>query len=148
MTRTEEMAYSTLMRRWPVCSARRRHAKIRNSYWSSTQAASAESVAAITSRKAAAFCMADSGADPELCFQGLVADAVRPGGFLAEALLLVGLVLLVVAVEEHRVRVALEGEDMGRDAVEEPAVVRDDQHAAGEFEQRLLERAQGLDVEV
>jgi hypothetical protein len=45
--------------------------------------------------------------------------------------------------------VALEGEDVGGDAVEEPAVVADDHGAAGEFlEQRVLERAQGVDVEV
>ena len=30
--------------------------------------------------------------------------------------------------EEHHLRVALEGEDVGRDAVEEPAVVRDHEH--------------------
>ncbi len=37
---------------------------------------------------------------------------------------------------------------MGGDAVEEPAVVGDDDGAAGEGEQRLLERAQRVDVEV
>ena len=36
---------------------------------------------------------------------------MRPGGVLAEALLLVGLVFLVVAVEEHPLRIALGGED-------------------------------------
>ena len=55
-------------------------------------------------------------------------------GFFAEALPLVGLVFLVVAGEEHGLRLALEGEDVGGDAVEEPAVVRDDEHAAGEFQ--------------
>src|SRR3954463_6383577 len=44
--------------------------------------------------------------------------------------------------------VALEGEDMGGEAVEEEAVVADDHGAAGEILQRLLERAQGLDVEI
>ena len=44
--------------------------------------------------------------------------------------------------------VALEGEDVRRDAVEEPAVVADDHGAAGIVEQRLLERAQRVDVEV
>ena len=33
-------------------------------------------------------------------------------------------------------------------AVEKPAVVRDHQHAAGELEQRVLEGAQRLDVEI
>ena len=37
---------------------------------------------------------------------------------------------------------------MGGDAVEEPTVVGDDGDAAGEFEQRIFERAQGFHVEV
>src|SRR3546814_7508650 len=45
-------------------------------------------------------------------------------------------------------RVALEGEDVGGDAVQEPAVVRDHEGVARELEQRVFERAQGLDVEV
>src|SRR5487761_2494858 len=46
----------------------------------------------------------------------LEAHAVRLGGFLAEAALLVGLVFLVVALINLDVRIALEGEDMGGDA--------------------------------
>ena len=37
---------------------------------------------------------------------------------------------------------------MGGDAVEEPAVVADDHRAAGEGEERVLEGAQRVDVEV
>jgi hypothetical protein len=37
---------------------------------------------------------------------------------------------------------------VGGDAVEEPAIVRDHDRAAGEVQQRFLERAQRLDVEV
>ena len=44
--------------------------------------------------------------------------------------------------------VALEGEDMGGDAVQEPAVVRDHEGVAGELQQRIFQRAQGFDVEV
>src|SRR5690606_37171260 len=44
---------------------------------------------------------------------------------VAKAALLVFLVLAVVALEELHVAVALEGEDVGRDAVEEPAVMAD-----------------------
>ena len=44
--------------------------------------------------------------------------------------------------------VALEGEHVGADAVEEEAVVRDHHRAAGEVDERVLEGAQGLDVEV
>ena len=44
--------------------------------------------------------------------------------------------------------VALEGEDVRRDAVEEPAIVADHDDAAGELDDRVLERAQRVDVEV
>ena len=37
---------------------------------------------------------------------------------------------------------------MRGDAVEEPAVVRDHDGTAGEAEQRVFERAQGVDVEI
>src|SRR5262249_10322310 len=77
-----------------------------------------------------------------------VADSMRLGPFPAEALLLVGLVLLVVAGEEAPLRITLGREDVRGDAVEEPAVVADHQHAAGEFQQRVLQRTQRLHVEV
>ena len=60
----------------------------------------------------------------------------------------VRLVVLVVALEPDDLAVALEGQDVGGDAVEEPAVVADDHGAAGEAQQRLLQRAQRVDVEV
>ncbi len=66
----------------------------------------------------------------------------------AETALLVDFVVLIVAFEPLDVAVAFEGEDVRRDAIEEPAVVRDHDGAAGEVEQRLFERAQRVDVEV
>ena len=77
-----------------------------------------------------------------------VLDAVRLVGVRAEAALPIGLVVLVVAFEPHDLAVALEGEHVRGDAVEEPAIVADDDGAAGEVEQRLLERAQRVDVEI
>src|SRR5690348_13203366 len=59
--------------------------------------------------------------------------AMRPRAFLAEAFALVGLVLVKVAFVEHPLRVVLRGQDMRRDPIEEPAVVRDHERAAGEF---------------
>src|SRR5690242_4300581 len=79
--------------------------------------------------------------------QLLVADAMRLVGLLAEPRLAVGLVGLEVALEETHHGLALEGEDVGGDTVQEPAVVGDHHHAAGELEQRLLERAQRVHVE-
>ena len=78
----------------------------------------------------------------------LVRDPVRAVGLGAEPLVPVLLVGLEVALEPDDLRVALEREHVGRDAVEEPAIVGDDHRAAGEREQRLLERAQRVDVEV
>ena len=52
------------------------------------------------------------------------------------------------ALEPRRLRVALEREDVRRDAVEEPAIVGDHDRAAGEVEQRVFERAQRVDVEI
>src|SRR5690349_17830872 len=62
----------------------------------------------------------------------LVADALRLGCFFAEALALVRFVLLIVAVEEHHLRIAFEREDVGGDAIEEPAIVRDHHDRARE----------------
>ena len=53
-----------------------------------------------------------------------------------------------VPVEDLDVAVALEGQDVRRDAVEEEAVVRDDEHRPCEAQDRLLQRAQRADVQV
>src|SRR3546814_6910221 len=58
-------------------------------------------------------------------FQRLVTDAMRFGAFLAEAALLVVLVLAVVAGEELDMRVAFERQDEGADTLQEPAVMRE-----------------------
>src|SRR5690606_32475071 len=70
-------------------------------------------------------------------FQRLVADAVRLVGVGAEALLLVHLVILEIALEPFDMAVALERHDMGRDAVEEPAIMADHDRAAGKIQKRL-----------
>src|SRR5690242_9267713 len=78
----------------------------------------------------------------------LVLDAVGDQAVGAQATLLVVLVGLEVAFEPLDLAVALEGEDVGAEAVEEPAVVADHHRAAGEVVQRRLQRLQRLDVEV
>src|SRR5258706_4197210 len=80
--------------------------------------------------------------------QRLVAQSMRTRAFFAEALLLVLFIVVIVAVEERDLRIAFERQDMSRDPVEKPAIVRDHQDAAGEFEQCVLERPQGLDIEI
>jgi len=85
---------------------------------------------------------------PGLAGDRTIADAMRLGGFFAQALLLVLFVLVVVTSEECPLRIAFAGQDVGGDTVEEPAVVGGDQHAAGEFQQGVFECAQGFHVEV
>src|SRR5690348_1894945 len=78
----------------------------------------------------------------------LVLDPMRDRGIRSEAALLVLLVIGEVALEPFHVAVALEGEDVGGDAVEEPAVVRDDHGTARVILQRLFERAKRIHIEV
>src|SRR3954454_20318332 len=70
-----------------------------------------------------------------------VRDAVRAVGGGAEAFVAVGFVFGVVAFEENDLGVTFEREDVGGEAVEEPAVVADDDAAAGEVFQGFLEGA-------
>src|SRR5580704_8985150 len=53
-----------------------------------------------------------------------------------------------VALEPLDMALALEGEDVGGDAVEEPAIVADEDGTAGEILQRPFERPQRIDVEI
>src|SRR6185437_9162695 len=80
--------------------------------------------------------------------QRLVTDAMRPLGLGAEPAAPVGLGVGVIAFEPHDLAVALEGEDVGRDTVEKTPVVRNDDGAARIIEQRLLQRAQRIDIEI
>src|SRR3569623_831738 len=88
---------------------------------------------------AAAVASALEARAPRSLLQRLEAQAVRLGALLAQALLLVFLVLVVVAVVEIPLRVAFGRQDVGADAVEEPAIVADHHRRACEFEQRLFE---------
>ncbi len=78
----------------------------------------------------------------------LVLEPVRNDAVEAQSPLLVFLVVGEIALEPLDVAVALEGEDVGRDAVEKPAVVADDHGAAGEILKRLLQCTERVDVEV
>ena len=67
---------------------------------------------------------------------------------VAEAARLVYLVVGVAALEIEHFAVAFEGEDMGADAVEEPAVVADYHGAAGESLKAFLKGTERVDVDV
>src|SRR5690606_36047804 len=75
-------------------------------------------------------------------------DPVRLDCSVAEAALLVFLVGLEVALEPLDVAVALEGQDVRGDTIEEEAVVADDHRAAREVLERRLEGRQCLSIEV
>ena len=66
----------------------------------------------------------------------------------AQSFFLISLVIRVVSLEPHDLAITFEREDVRGDPIKEPAIVRDDHRAAGEVEQRLLEGAQRVDVEV
>src|SRR5262249_26777810 len=89
-----------------------------------------------------------SAAASTLPLELLELDAVRLDGLVAEAALLVLLVVGEVALEPLDVALALEGEDVGREAIEEEAIVADHHGAARKILERRFERRQGLGVEV
>src|SRR4051812_49074790 len=60
----------------------------------------------------------------------------------------VRLVVGIVALEPRDLALALEGEDVRRDAVQEPAVVADDDSAAREVFQSLFESAHRVHVQI
>src|SRR3569833_701193 len=80
--------------------------------------------------------------------QLLVLHTVRDDAVLAEPAHLVLLIILEITFKPFDMAVPFEGQHMGRDAVEEPAIMADDDGAAGKILQRLFQRAQGVDVEI
>src|SRR5271165_5612199 len=83
-----------------------------------------------------------------LSCQWFVTNSVRLGGVLALAPFEVLDIFLEVAFEPYHLRIALERQYVRCDAIEEPAIVRDDDGAAREGEERLFQRAQRLDVQI
>src|SRR5215207_8537997 len=81
-----------------------------------------------------------------------VGDPVRPGGVGPEAVDLVLLVRVVVALEPEpsvwAFLCSLPSEHVRGHPVQEHSVVRDDHRAAGELQQRVLEAGQRLHVQV
>src|SRR6266571_4253368 len=77
-----------------------------------------------------------------------VLDPVGPVGLDAEALLPIGLVVLKVPFAPDGLRIPFEREHVRGDPVEEPAVVADDDGAAAEAEERLLQRSERVHVEI
>ena len=90
------------------------------------------------------------GFNVKMLFSGQlpVLDAVRLVGVRAEPRCSVRFVLAVVSVEPDDTAIALEGQDVSRNSIEEPAVVADHYGATREIVERLFERPQRDHVEV
>src|SRR6478735_8682870 len=80
--------------------------------------------------------------------QRLVLDPVRLIGAGAELLVPPRLVLAEVPFEPADLTVALEGQHVGGNAIEEPSIVTDDDSTAGEVLERGFEGPQRVDVEI
>ena len=89
----------------------------------------------------------DALADPDLLLRQQLVDLGVDHRFLRELLFLLRQVLLEVARVGAQLA-AVELDDAGGDAIEEAAVVGDDDDAALEVDQQLLEPLDGVEVEV
>ena len=84
----------------------------------------------------------------KLARDGLIAQPMWARRLFSQTSTLVFLILAVVAGEEFDVGIPFESNDMGGDAVEEPAVMGNDHHRTGEFQQGIFQGAQGFYIEV
>ncbi len=100
----------------------------------------------------AAYAVASLAAAMLVAGQAAVRNAVRLGRIRPQPLHLVLLVRFEVALEPVPLGrvflVPFVSQDVRGHPVEEPAVVRDHYRAAGEFQQRVLQAAEGFDIEV
>src|ERR1035437_6279977 len=72
---------------------------------------------------------------PLILLQRFEAHAFGLGAFFAQASPLVGFVFMVIAVKESPLAVALAGQNVGGNAVKEPAVMADHHDRAGKLQQ-------------
>ena len=85
---------------------------------------------------------------PGSACQLFICKARRAVGGVAQAAALVFFIHAEIAFEPFDVAVAFERQNMGRQAIEEEAVMADDHGAAREIFDRFFERRQRFDVEV
>ena len=69
-------------------------------------------------------------------------------GIAAFALLKILEVTRIVARKPMHMTIALEGHDMGRDPVEKPAIMGDNNRATGKSLQRFFQRANRIHIEI
>ena len=68
-------------------------------------------------------------------------DATRSVGLIPQAAAAIGLIVLPVTRQPDDFTVAFKGQDMGGDAIEEPAIVAYDDDATTEGKNRIFERS-------
>jgi hypothetical protein len=83
-----------------------------------------------------------------LLLQFLILDPMRIIRITAQAVVTVGFIILIVAFKPDHLAIAFESQNVRRDPIQKPAVVRNDHRAAGESQQRFFKRAQRFDIEI
>src|SRR5438132_12505120 len=84
----------------------------------------------------------------KLSLQLLIPNPMRLVGVGSKTLAALSLIHLIIPLTPNGFAVSLEGEDMCGDTVKEPAVVADDDGAAAEIQEGILQSAERLDVEI
>ena len=69
-------------------------------------------------------------------------------GIRALALPTIDLVVRVIALVEHHTAVILVSQNVRCDPIQKPPIVGDDQRGTRKGQQRLLERTEGLDIQI
>ena len=77
-----------------------------------------------------------------------IGHPVRTVGLITETAFPVLSIVRIGAGKPLDMRVTLEGEHVGRHTIEKPAIVRNHQHRAGEGEDGVFERPEGVDIEI
>ena len=61
---------------------------------------------------------------------------------------MVRFIFLVIALEEHHLAFPFVGEDVGSNAIEEPAIVADDKHCAGILQHGVFQGSERFHVQI
>src|SRR5210317_1009267 len=80
--------------------------------------------------------------------QTAITNPVRLIGILAESSFAIFFVFRVIAFVPDHLGIAFESEDMGRNAIEKPAIMADHHGAAAKVFESFLEGTQGVDIEI
>ena len=77
-----------------------------------------------------------------------IPDAMWLVGVRPQAPVTVALIISIIALEPHSLAVSFKSQNMSGNTVEEPAIMGNHQHAAGEIHQGFFQCPQCLDIKV